>query len=133
MLGEQYLTIKKTARILGVTPLTLRNWDKRGVLAAYRNPVNNYRLYRYADVADFLARIRQSGPRQPGVERLRVRLEDETVTNGSMETETAPPGGETPDAELGAETSAPYRDTGYADTGEQQVPENETQSNVGAV
>ena len=61
MLNERYLTLKDVAKILGVTPLTLRNWDKKGMLAAYRNPVNNYRVYRYADVADFIAEIRKTG------------------------------------------------------------------------
>ncbi len=43
---KQYLTVKDVARLIGVTPLTLRNWDKRGVLVAFRNPINNYRMYK---------------------------------------------------------------------------------------
>ncbi len=42
----KYITIKKAAKLLHVTPLTLRNWDKRGKLRAYRHPANNYRVYR---------------------------------------------------------------------------------------
>ena len=60
-MNERYLPLKEVARIIGVTSLTLRNWDKKGLLAAYRNPVNNYRVYRYADVADFIAEIRRTG------------------------------------------------------------------------
>lgn len=61
-MNEHYLTIKKVAKVIGVTPLTLRNWDKKGLFAAHRNPVNNYRLYRYSDVADFLIEIGKIGP-----------------------------------------------------------------------
>lgn len=76
-MNERYLSIKDVAKIIGVTPLTLRNWDKRGVLVAYRNPVNNYRLYRYADVADFIAAIQKSAPQRPAVQKLPVRMEPE--------------------------------------------------------
>ncbi len=62
----QYLNIKETARLLGVTPLTLRNWDKKGVLAAYRNPANNYRVYRRDQVEMFLRRIENSKNRRQG-------------------------------------------------------------------
>ena len=41
-----YLTIKEASKILGVSPLTLRNWDKNGKLKAYRHPMNNYRVYK---------------------------------------------------------------------------------------
>ena len=47
---KKYLTIKEVAKVLGVTPLTLRNWDKAGKLKAYRNPVNNYRVYKPEEI-----------------------------------------------------------------------------------
>ncbi|MBI2052849.1 MAG: MerR family DNA-binding transcriptional regulator, partial [Candidatus Ryanbacteria bacterium] len=47
---KQYFTIKEAAGLLGVTPLTLRNWDKKGKLVAYRHPVNNYRVYKLEDI-----------------------------------------------------------------------------------
>lgn len=78
---EKLLGLKEVAKILGVTPLTLRNWDKKGRLVAYRNPINNYRVYRYADIADLLAAIH--GQTQPvavkPVQRLAVRVEDDAV------------------------------------------------------
>ncbi len=43
---KSYLTIKEVANLLGVTPLTLRNWDQKGKLRALRNPINNYRVYK---------------------------------------------------------------------------------------
>ncbi len=63
---QRYLTINDAAKILSVTPLTLRNWDKKGVLSAYRNPVNNYRVYRLDQIELFLRRIENSKNRRYG-------------------------------------------------------------------
>jgi excisionase family DNA binding protein len=54
---KKYLTIKETAKLVGVTPLTLRNWDKSGKLRAYRNPINNYRVYKTEEINLFLRRV----------------------------------------------------------------------------
>ena len=54
---RRYLKVKEVAKILGVTPLTLRNWDKAGKLKAYRNPINNYRVYKPEDIEFFLRKI----------------------------------------------------------------------------
>ncbi|XOB40259.1 MAG: MerR family transcriptional regulator [Candidatus Nealsonbacteria bacterium] len=54
---KRYLKIQEVAKILGVTPLTLRNWDKSGKLKAYRNPINNYRVYKTEDIELFLRKI----------------------------------------------------------------------------
>lgn len=47
---NKYITIKDASSILGVTKLTLRNWDKSGKLKAYRHPFNNYRVYKIEDI-----------------------------------------------------------------------------------
>jgi excisionase family DNA binding protein len=39
------MQIKEAARLLNVTPRTLRRWEKRGKLHVKRHPINNYRLY----------------------------------------------------------------------------------------
>lgn len=72
---DKFISLREVSRIIGVTPLTLRNWDRRGLLAAYRNPLNNYRMYRYADVADFLAEMRKSRPQSEAPHRLAVSPE----------------------------------------------------------
>ncbi|KKU52586.1 MAG: hypothetical protein A3H69_05730 [Candidatus Sungbacteria bacterium RIFCSPLOWO2_02_FULL_47_9] len=54
---KRYLSIKHAAKMLGVTPLTLRNWDKKGLLTAYRNPLNNYRVYRMDQIQVLLRRM----------------------------------------------------------------------------
>lgn len=43
--------------MLGVTPLTLRNWDKNGKLKAYRHPMNNYRVYKLEDIENVVSGI----------------------------------------------------------------------------
>lgn len=57
---KKFLTVREVARLIGVTPLTVRNWDAKGKLAAYRNPVNNYRLYKVEDVEVLLRQIEGS-------------------------------------------------------------------------
>ncbi|MEK7160710.1 MAG: MerR family DNA-binding transcriptional regulator [Patescibacteria group bacterium] len=55
-----YITIKDAAKLLHVTPLTLRNWDKSGKLRAYRHPSNNYRVYRLDQIEAFIRRLEGS-------------------------------------------------------------------------
>ena len=54
---KQYVTIKEAAALLGVTPLTLRNWDKKGKLIAHRHPLNNYRVYKKEEIDALLQKI----------------------------------------------------------------------------
>ena len=63
---RKYISIKDAAHMIGVTPLTLRNWDKRGILTAYRNPVNNYRVYRFDQIELFQRRIENSKNKSKG-------------------------------------------------------------------
>ena len=57
---NKYISIKKAARILGVTPLTLRNWDNSGKFSAGRHPISNYRVYRIEDLDELLIKIELS-------------------------------------------------------------------------
>jgi len=61
MSRKRYFTINEAAKLLGVTPLTLRNWDKKGKLKALRNPINNYRIYKYEEIELLLRRIESKG------------------------------------------------------------------------
>jgi MerR family transcriptional regulator, copper efflux regulator len=58
---DSYLTIKEAASFLGVSPRTLRNWDRSRKLKAFRHPVNGYRLYRREDLQAVLRRIGGGG------------------------------------------------------------------------
>lgn len=61
---HRYITVKKAAMLLHVTPLTLRNWDKAGKLKPYRHPINKYRLYRLDQIELFLRRLELSKAKQ---------------------------------------------------------------------
>lgn len=60
-MAKKYLTIKEASALIGVTPLTLRNWDKAGKLKAYRNPINKYRIYKSEEIELFLRKIESKG------------------------------------------------------------------------
>lgn len=42
---ENYFTIGQAAKKIGVSPETLRRWDKTGKFPSQRHPINNYRVY----------------------------------------------------------------------------------------
>ena len=42
---QEYLTVKQAAKVLGVSPITLRRWGNTGRLESRRHPINGYRLY----------------------------------------------------------------------------------------
>lgn len=52
------MKIHDAALFLGVTPNTLRNWEKDKKIIAYRNPLNRYRLYKKEDLEKLLANIK---------------------------------------------------------------------------
>jgi len=52
-----FISIKEAAEILGVTKNTLRNWEAAGKIKVYRNPYNNYRLYKKEEIVAFLKSI----------------------------------------------------------------------------
>ncbi len=56
-MNNSFLTIKQVSKILGVTPLTLRNWDNSGKFEATRHPINNYRVYKREDVEAFIHKM----------------------------------------------------------------------------
>ena len=62
------VTIKEAAKMLGVSKLTLRNWDKSGKLLAYRHPISNYRVYKVEDLKNLMTQIqipKRQRPAQP--------------------------------------------------------------------
>lgn len=81
------ISIKKAADILGVTPLTLRNWDRDGKLKAMRHPLNNYRVYKRQDIENFINSINENSGKpsiivtkkdtQKGPIKIKVKHEEE--------------------------------------------------------
>jgi PAS domain S-box-containing protein len=50
----EYRTVSEAAKYLGVTPATLRNWDRAGKLKPRRHPQNGYRIYLHEDLESVL-------------------------------------------------------------------------------
>jgi DNA (cytosine-5)-methyltransferase 1 len=50
---KDFFALSEVADILSVSKETLRRWDKSGKLESVRHPINNYRVYRSADLKQF--------------------------------------------------------------------------------
>lgn len=74
---NKFITIKQAAKILGVSPLTLRNWDNSGKFPAGRHPISNYRVYKVEDVEDLImqmgVRVSSKKPTKAEVKKLMVK------------------------------------------------------------
>ncbi len=74
---SSFITIKDASHILGVSKITLRNWDKSGKLRAYRHPFNNYRMYKAEDIEKVIELIETSPyiirEKKSAVKKLMVR------------------------------------------------------------
>ena len=53
---DEYVKIAEAARIIGVSPNTLRAWAADGKIPLRVNPANGYRLFRRSDLESFLRR-----------------------------------------------------------------------------
>ncbi len=81
-MNKKYFTIKEAAACLGVTPLTLRNWDKNGKFLAGRHPISNYRLYKLEELEKLLkeiddgdtSRVRVRKPSKSKIKKLKVKI-----------------------------------------------------------
>jgi CheY-like chemotaxis protein len=58
----EYLTVGEAAQFLGVSPATLRNWDRSGKLKPRRHPQNGYRIYLHEDLQSVLSSAGLSAP-----------------------------------------------------------------------
>ncbi len=70
---KKYITVKEAAYILGVSPLTLRNWDKNGKFPAQRHPMNNYRVYKAESILRIIEDI-EGGGKQSNAKNLMKKL-----------------------------------------------------------
>jgi excisionase family DNA binding protein len=57
---QGYLRVQEAAKLLGVSPNTVRAWGAAGKIPEYRHPVNNYRLFRRSDLERLIAQVEQS-------------------------------------------------------------------------
>lgn len=62
MNSKKHLTIRQAAKIIGVSELTLRNWDKKRKFVASRHPINNYRIYTLDQIESLMQKLGQGRP-----------------------------------------------------------------------
>ena len=51
---SEYVKVAEAAEILGVSQNTLRTWAADGRIPMYRNPGNNYRMFKKTELEAFL-------------------------------------------------------------------------------
>ena len=76
---EIYYSIKEAAEVLGVSPHTLRNWDRSGKFKAQRHPMNNYRVYKLSALERIIEDIESGTNKSNAEKRMRklvIRHED---------------------------------------------------------
>ena len=61
-MGVKHLTIRQAAKIIGVSELTLRNWDHAKKFTAVRHPINNYRMYTLEQIETLMKKLGQGKP-----------------------------------------------------------------------
>jgi transcriptional regulator with XRE-family HTH domain len=63
-LAPLYISIGEAARLVGVSPATLRNWERRGMIAPVRS-ASGYRRFTFADIERLHRMTRGQLPDQP--------------------------------------------------------------------
>jgi len=71
-MNTKFVLIKDAAKLLGVSKVTLRNWDSAGKLTAYRHPISNYRVYKIEDLEKIIKQI-ESGEKPVRPKKLASR------------------------------------------------------------
>ena len=61
---RDFLRISEAADHLGVSPNTLRNWERAGKIVAHRHPVNDYRLFKQEDLDAVLRQAERPAQRR---------------------------------------------------------------------
>ena len=56
---SDYLRVSEAAEYLGVSPNTLRNWERAGKIVAHRHPVNDYRLFKREELDALLKQVQE--------------------------------------------------------------------------
>jgi MerR family copper efflux transcriptional regulator len=54
---SDYLRISEAAEYLGVSPNTLRNWERGEKIVVHRHPMNSYRLFKKEELDALLDQV----------------------------------------------------------------------------
>jgi DNA (cytosine-5)-methyltransferase 1 len=76
VMEKLYMNIKEAAETLGVSKLTLRNWDKAGKLHALRHPISNYRVYKTEDLKKLVHKM-ESGEKPERIPRIKKNIKEQ--------------------------------------------------------
>lgn len=75
MNDEILFNIKEVASIVGVSPATIRNWERKDLFASRRDD-NNYRIYHLKDV-DYLKKIKEYSDQRLNAQAIKKLLEND--------------------------------------------------------
>jgi excisionase family DNA binding protein len=67
--SQGYLRVKEAAKLLGVSPNTVRAWGAAGKIPEHRHPANRYRMYKLADLERINQQVEQSVAIPPAAQR----------------------------------------------------------------
>lgn len=81
---EKYLSISQAAKILEVSPETLRRWDKSGKFISFRHPMNNYRVYSEEQVVNLVQEMQLEIRYQPKSQSSEIIQPFFQTTNGKL-------------------------------------------------
>ena len=77
---ERILSISEAAKYLGVFPLTLRNWEKKGLLRSFRTP-GGHRRFKKSELDRILGGASEEDKRKETIQK----LEEIQLNNGRQE------------------------------------------------
>lgn len=60
--SKKYFNVSEAAKLLGVSPETMRRWDKSGKFESVRHPINNYRVYSEESLVSLVKEIQMEIP-----------------------------------------------------------------------
>lgn len=58
-LRDEFVLVKEAAEMLGVCSNTIRAWGANGKLTEFRHPVNDYRMFKRAEIERLLKKMSQ--------------------------------------------------------------------------
>lgn len=77
MSNEKHYSVEEFAKRIGVSPSTLRNWDKSGLLSPHHRTSGGHRVYTETQASEYLSPKTMKN----GIKNLGVEYTDGNITN----------------------------------------------------
>ncbi len=58
-LNDEFVLVSEAAEMLGVCANTIRSWGDNGKITEYRNPVNEYRMFKRKEIEGLIKKMQQ--------------------------------------------------------------------------